>query len=124
MTGHAGATSDLEPALRSLTPIERRLWGWSVQRGIERPGARLARMIPKYGVVAATHSVVANLWLLPGIVAFFISLPLLEIPHGGGIMRGFGWFMVACLVVSLACAVARMVTASRAGRSYRSSGTL
>lgn len=113
--------STIDLALGSLTKVERRLWGWSVRRGIERPGARLARMIPKYGVVAATHSVVGNLWLLPGLVAFFASLPLLEIRHGGGIMRGFGWFLVSCLVVSLACAVARIWTASRAGRTYRAS---
>jgi len=115
-------SSDVELAMGSLTRVERRLWGWSVRRGIERPGARLARMIPKYGVVAATHSVVGNLWLLPGIISFFASLPLLEIRHGSVTMRVFGWFLVGCLVASLTCAVTRTVTAFRAGRSYRSSG--
>jgi hypothetical protein len=114
---------DLDLALRSLTRVERHLWGWSVRRGIERPGARLARLIPKYGVIAATHSVVGNLWLLPGLAGFFLSLPLLEIRHGSEVMRGFGWFLVGCMVASLACAVTRIVTASRAGRSYRSSRT-
>ena len=116
------ATSNVELALQSLSPLERRLWGWSVRRGIERPGARLARMIPKYGVVAATHSVVGNLWLLPGMIALFLSLPLLEIHHGSGIMRAFGWFFVGCLVISITFAVTRIVTAARASRSSRSSG--
>jgi Na+/melibiose symporter-like transporter len=111
-------TPSAQEALDFLTGIERFLWRWSIERGFERPDSRLSRMTPKYGTVAAAHSVVANMWLLPAMISFFVSLPLLEVHGASSALRGVGWVFVVLLIVSFAFTVLRIVTASRAGRRF------
>jgi hypothetical protein len=55
----------LEEALRSITGLERLLWGRLLRRDIPRSGTRLARCIEKYGVPGGTRTVVAEYWLAP-----------------------------------------------------------
>jgi hypothetical protein len=104
----------VQEALTSLSHVERLLWGRSVRVGLSRPQSRISRFVPKYGVRGATYAVVSNIWLLPGVVAFFASLALMQIHRSVAF-----WLCVGVLILSLLSATYRIITATMAIRHFR-----
>jgi hypothetical protein len=108
----------VQEALASLSPVERLLWGRSVRVGLSRPQSRISRFVPMYGVRGATYAVVGNIWLLPGVVAFLASLAFLPM-HRTGAESVVFWLCIGVLIISLASATYRIITATMAIRRFR-----
>jgi hypothetical protein len=104
-----GAT--LQEALASLTPVERMLWGRAVRRNLNNPDSRLSRMLPKYGLRAATQSVIGNVWLVLVLTSFLVLFPI-EFATSGSIQR------IASLFLSAVCLTCLSFAAFRAATSY------
>jgi len=107
-------------AMASVNGLERLLWGWTILRNVRRSGTRLSKMVPKYGVTAATRSVVGNIWLAPALLGF-ISIPLLEGANPSTPAVVVGGFLAGVAVLSLLMAVFRVFTAWTAARHWRRS---
>jgi len=119
----SGTTSGADEALvaqamASVSGLERLLWGWSIRRNVQRPGTRLSKMVPKYGVVAATRGVVGNIWLAPAFLGF-ISIPLLEAAKPSMAAVVIGSLLAGVAVLSLLMAGYRVLTAWTAARQWR-----
>lgn len=94
-------------ALACVTPAERWIWGWSIRNNLRKPGTRLSKMVPKYGIEVATQSVVGNMWLGPAVIGGFAGIPLLETPGLGAGAAGIGWALIGMFVVSMCMAIYR-----------------
>jgi hypothetical protein len=122
MSGDGSETDHLAAqAMASVNRLERWLWGWSILRNVRRPGTRLSKMAPKYGVTAATRSVVGNIWLAPVFLGF-ISIPLLEAMNPSTPSVVVGGLLAAVAVFSLLMACFRLFTAWLAARQWRNTG--
>jgi len=116
------AAEVIQEALACLSHVERLLWGRSVRVGLSRPGSRISRFVPKYGVTGATYAVVGNIWLLPGVVALFASLAFLPMHRTAPESVAF-WLCIGVLIVSLLCAIYRIITATMAIGVFRRGGS-
>lgn len=108
----------LTEALQSVSPIERWLWRDVIRRNLSKPGTRLSRMIPKYGLRSATQSVVGNVWLIP----FFLllpSVPLRDTHRFGTSGRVVGLIFLWIALVSMVFSFYRFIGSLRAGHRYR-----
>lgn len=108
----------LRHALESITPLERRLWGGSIRRGLAGQRTRLLLFIPKYGVRGATRAVVAQLWLLPA-VAGPLSALVLGPTNPGPVRVGVGYALLGVFVIALVASMLRAISAVVAIREHR-----
>lgn len=120
----AASDKDVElirDALASLNPVERLLWGRSVRVGLSRPNSRISMFLPRYGIKGATYTVVGNIWLGPGIVAFFVSIAFWSSSRSTAESAAF-WLCLGLVISSLLCATYRIITAALAIRQFRRAG--
>jgi hypothetical protein len=78
----------------------------------------MSKMVPKYGVSAATQSVVGNIWLAPAFLGF-IAIPLLEDGGAGVAQQTIGYMLVAIAAICVGFALFRSITSIRNGRRYK-----
>jgi hypothetical protein len=108
----------LAEALSTLSPVEQWLWRDVVRRNLANPGTRLSLMVPKYGIKAATQSVIANMWALVTLLVL-PATSLLEGHELGTAGEVIGWVFVGIAVAAALFGFRRVWTALRASRRYR-----
>jgi hypothetical protein len=113
-----GTNRELTEAMSYLSPLERWLWGRTMERNLRNPDSRWHKMLPKYGKRGATLSIVGSVWFLPGYLGF-PAIVLLEGNRSGSAPRmGVGIFLAAIAVVSIGFGCWRTLSAIRTGRRF------
>jgi hypothetical protein len=79
-------------------------------------------MMPKYGVTAATRSVVGNIWLAPVLLAFPGIVLLESSQKPPTVDRVLAWILIGIAALCTAMAVYRILTATASYRRLRKSG--
>jgi hypothetical protein len=110
----------LAEALASLSPIERWLFQGVLRRNLARPGSRLSKSIPRYGLRGATQLAVAQSWL----IVIYLAWPsvILQGASVGTARQWAGRILLGVGVIALTFSSYRGASGARAGRRYRRGG--
>jgi hypothetical protein len=107
-----------EYVLPRLRPLDRRVWGRIVWRGMTTPNSRFHLAMSKRGPMGAASSVIADLWGASSFLAAAATLAQLipsRIVAGAIGATGFAWCL-ACFSLF----VSRRIQAARYTRAWRS----
>ncbi len=119
---HFGEPPDLEAlVLRSVSRLERVLFGTSLRRNIRNEKSRFYSMLPRYGAAASARMLVANLWIL-FFFPFFVCAVILDVvTNGNSPLRALSYAFLGVFLAGCFITIVRTLMAARSGtRSKRS----
>lgn len=87
-------------ALKSVTRLERSIWGQALAKQVTDPSSRFRKNLPKFGPAGSARLVVGGFWLGPGIIVMVLIFPLDLIfrpkdAFANWIMAGMVWTFAA-----------------------------
>jgi hypothetical protein len=120
---HPGDASDEErltrEVLATITPIEKALWGRTIEASTREPTSRPRRWIPRYGIKGATYGIIADRWLSPAVVTFFAGFAMEWFSAPDSPWQIVGHVLDAATALFLLCSVVRLGMALHFIRQHR-----